>query len=81
MTRTESAGHISAEDGWKHAWEWAGHMRQAMESACRQVGLQQIGIAQNTQYILHNGYSYKNIEHAMETVYERLILFRNNKHI
>jgi hypothetical protein len=60
MTRTEIAGHISAEDGWKHVWEWAGHKRQAMGSACRQV--QQIGIAQNTKYILHNGYSYKNIE-------------------
>ena len=79
MTCTKSAGHVSAEDGWKHVWEWAGHMRQAVGSSCRQ--LQQIGIAQNTQYILHDGYSYRNIEHAMETVYERPILFRNNKHM
>jgi hypothetical protein len=79
MTRTESAGHVSAEDGRKHVREWAGRMRQAVGSACRP--LQKIGIAQNTQYILHNGYSYRNIERAMETVYERHILFKNNKHI
>jgi len=79
MTRTESAGHVSAGDGRNHACEWAGHMRQAMGSACRQ--LQQIGIAQSTQYLLHNGYSYRNIEHAMDTVYERYILFKNSKHI
>jgi len=53
-------------------------MRQAMGSACRQ--LQQIGMAQNTQYILHNGYSYGNIEHTMETLYERHILVKNSTH-
>ena len=49
MTHTESAGYVSAGDDRKHVWEWGRHMRQAMGSACRQ--LQQIGIAQNTQYI------------------------------
>ena len=79
MNHTESAGHVSAGDGRNHVCEWAGHVRQAMGDACRQ--LQKIGIAQSTQYLLHNGCSYRNIEHAIETVYERHVLFRNNKYI